>query len=165
MSLQESGLKKEKPGNPSHWHSEEGQSLVETAFSATAVLCLFFGIMEMSLALYTYHFLSEAARQATRYALVRGLACTSFAKACPAQASDIQNYVRGLDFPGIVPANVTVTTTWPTTGSACRPASLPCNNPGNLVRIKVQYKFPLSIPFVPPSTLTLSSTSQMTISQ
>lgn len=138
---------------------------METAFSATAVLCLFFGVMEMSLALYTYHFLSEAARQATRYAVVRGSACTSFVTACPAKASDVQAFVRNLDFPGIVPANVTVTATWPTTGSTCTPSSLPCNNPGNLVKIKVQYKFPVSIPFVPSSTLTLSSTSQMVISQ
>jgi Flp pilus assembly protein TadG len=145
--------------------SEEGQSLVETAVSSMAVLCLFFGVMEMSLALYTYHFLSEAARLATRYAVVRGSACTSFVTACPAQASDVQTYVRNLDFPGIVPANVTVTTTWPTTGSTCTPSSLPCNNPGNQVKIKVQYKFPLSIPFMPYSNLTMSSTSQMVISQ
>ena len=149
----------------SFMRSEEGQSLVETALSSMAVLCLFFGVMEMSLALYTYHFLSEAARQATRYAVVRGSACTSFVTACPAQAADVQTFVRNLDFPGIVPANVTVTTTWPTTGSTCTPSSLPCNNPGNLVKIKVQYKFPLSIPFMPSSNLTMSSSSQMVISQ
>jgi Flp pilus assembly protein TadG len=146
-------------------HGEDGSSLAETAISAMGVLILFFGVMEMSLALYTYHFVSEAARQATRYAMVRGSSCTSFATACPAQASDVQSYVQGLDFPGIIPANLTVTTTWPTTGSSCTPSSLPCNNPGNLVNVKVQYKFLLSIPFVPSSALTLSSTSQMVISQ
>jgi Flp pilus assembly protein TadG len=144
---------------------EDGQSVVETAISAMGVLGLFFGVMEMSLALYTYHYVSEAARQATRYAMVRGSSCSGFTSACPAAASDIQNYVRGLDFPGIVPANVTVTTTWPTTGAACTPSSLPCNNPGNVVKVKVVYSFPVTIPFVPNSTLALSSTSQMVISQ
>jgi Flp pilus assembly protein TadG len=138
---------------------------VETALSATAVLTLFLGVMELCLALYSYHFVSEAAREGTRYAMVRGSSCSGSASACPAQASDVQSYVRGLEFPGIVPANITVTTTWPTTGSNCTPSSLPCNNPGNLVQVKVQYRFPLSIPFVPASVLSLASTSQMTISQ
>jgi Flp pilus assembly protein TadG len=145
--------------------NEDGSSIVETALSAMAVLALFLGVMEMSLALYTYHFISEAAREGTRYAMVRGSSCTSFASACPAQASDVQNYVRGLGFPGIVPANMTVTTAWPTTGASCTPSSLPCNNPGNFVQVTVQYQFPLSIPFVPSSTLPLTSTSQMAISQ
>lgn len=144
---------------------EEGQSTLETALSAIAVLTLFLGVMEMCLALYTYHFVSEAAREGTRYAMVRGSSCSGFASACPAQASDVQTYVRGLGFPGIVPANVTVTTTWPTTGSSCTPSSLPCNNPGNFVQVTVQYRFPLSIPFVSASTLPLTSTSKMAISQ
>jgi Flp pilus assembly protein TadG len=144
---------------------EDGQSVVETAISAMGVLGLFFGVMEMSLALYTYHYVSEAARQATRYAMVRGSSCSGFASACPAAATDVQNFVQGLDFPGVVPANVAVTTTWPTTGSACTPSSLPCNNPGNVVNVKVVYSFPVTIPFVPNSTLSLSSTSQMVISQ
>jgi len=144
---------------------EDGQSTLETALSAIAVLTLFLGVMEMCQALYTYHFVSEAAREGTRYAMVRGSSCTGFTSACPAQASDVQTYVRGIGFPGIVPANVTVTTTLPTTGSSCTPSSLPCNNPGNFVQVTVQYKYPLSIPFVPSSSLPLSSTSKMAISQ
>jgi len=144
---------------------EDGQSVVETAICASAVLALFFGVMQMSLALYTYHSLSESARIATRFAIVRGSACTAFPTACPAKASDIQTYVQNLNFPGIVPANLTATTTWPTIGSTCTPSSLPCNNSGNLVKVKVQYSFPLSIPFVPSSTISMSSTSQMVISQ
>jgi Flp pilus assembly protein TadG len=144
---------------------EEGQSTLETALSAIAVLTLFLGVMEMCMALYTYHFVSEAAREGTRYAMVRGSSCSGFSSACPAQASDVRTYVRGIGFPGIVPANVAVTTSWPTTGSSCTPSSLPCNNPGNLVQVTVQYRFPLSIPFVPSSSLPLTSTSKMAISQ
>jgi Flp pilus assembly protein TadG len=144
---------------------EDGQSTLETALSAIAVLTLFLGVMEMCQALYTYHFVSEAAREGTRYAMVRGSSCSGFTSACPALAADVQTYVRGLSFPGIVPANVIVTTTWPTTGSNCTPSSLPCNNPGNLVQVIVQYRFPLSIPFVPSSALPLTSTSKMAISQ
>ncbi|MDR3776762.1 MAG: pilus assembly protein [Terracidiphilus sp.] len=146
-------------------NSEDGQSTLETALSAIAVLTLFIGVMEMCLALYAYHYVSEAAREGTRYAMVRGSSCSGFTSACPAQASDVQSYVRALGFPGIVPVNVTVTTIWPDTGSSCTPSSLPCNNPGNLVQVTVQYSFPLSIPFVPSKILPLTSTSKMAISQ
>jgi Flp pilus assembly protein TadG len=144
--------------------NEDGQSVLETALSAIAVLTLFLGVMEMCLALYAYHFVSEAAREGTRYAMVRGSSCSGFPSACPALASDVQDYIKGLGFPGIDASAMTVTTTWPTTGSSCTPSSLPCNNPGNLVQVTVQYQF--SIPFVPSSnTLTMTSTSEMAISQ
>jgi len=143
---------------------EDGSALVETAVSAMIVFTLFFGAMEMCLALYTYHFVSDAAREGTRYAMVRGSSCSGLPSACPAQAADVQNFVQGLGFPGIDATAMTVTTTWPTTGSSCTPSSLPCNNRGNLVQVTVQYQF--FIPFAPQSSaLTMSSTSQLAISQ
>jgi hypothetical protein len=39
------------------------------------------------------------------------------------------------------------------------------NNPGNPVQVTVTYTFPLGIPFMPSRALTMSSTSQMIISQ
>ena len=147
------------------FRGENGATVIETALASVALLTLFFGVMEMSIALYTYHFVSNAARLASRYAMVRGSQCSGFTSACPASNADIQTYIRGLDFPAIVPANLTVATTWPTTGSACTPSATPCNNPGNLVHIKVTYSLPLSIPFMKSSTLSLSSSSQMVISQ
>jgi len=147
--------------------SEDGSTVVETALSTIALFTLVIGIIEISLALYTYHFTSEAAREGTRYAIVRGSSCNSSNSACPAPAlaPDVQNYVRELRYPGINPAAITVTTTWPVTGTSCTPSSMPCNNPGNLVEVTVQYLFPLSIPFVPSSNLNMTSTSEMVISQ
>jgi len=145
---------------------QEGSSVVETALAAILVITIFFGIMETSLMLYDYHFISEAAREGTRYAIVHGSSCaTTFTTACPAASSDVQTYIKNLGFPGIVSADLTATTTWPTTGSACTPSASPCNNPGNLVMVKVQYKLPLSIPFMSTQTFTMSSTSEMVISQ
>jgi Flp pilus assembly protein TadG len=147
--------------------SERGSSLVEFALSAAILLTLVFGVLVMSMALYSYHFISEAAREGTRFAMVRGSSCSTygkFAADCPASAAQVQNYVQDLDFPGITAGNMTVTTTWPTTGSACTPTVTPCDNPGNLVRVVVTYQFPLTIPFVPARTLTMTSTSQMVIS-
>jgi Flp pilus assembly protein TadG len=154
--------------------SEAGSSLVEFAFSATILMGLVFGMMAMCMGLYIYHFISEAAREGTRYAIVRGSSCaaySNFTSGCPATAAQIQTYVQGLDYPGIVPSRMTVSTTWPTTGSACTPSTTPCNNPGNLVRVTVTYSYTLSLPSYShllsltfaTKTLSLTSTSQMVI--
>jgi Flp pilus assembly protein TadG len=147
--------------------SDSGSSLVEFALSASILMTLVFGVMVMSMALYSYHFISEAAREGTRYAMVRGSSCSTYGKfttGCGATPAQIQTYVQGLGFPGITAGNMTVTTTWPTTGAACTPTAIPCNNPGNLVKVVVSYQFPLTIPFVPARTLTMTSSSQMVIS-
>lgn len=144
---------------------EDGSAIAETAIACTVIMTVFFGVIEMGWGLYAYHYTAEAARMATRYAMVRGSSCTSFASACPASATDVQNYVKALGFQGINPADITAATTWPTTGAACTPSSSPCDNPGNLVQVKVQYKISFTIPFVPQTSLNMSSTSQVVISQ
>jgi hypothetical protein len=144
---------------------EEGSSLVETAFVLSTLLAFMIGIIFVCQALSAYSYTAEAARLGTRFAIVRGSGCTSFAAACPASATDVQNYIRGIKFPAISPAKVTVTTTWPTTGSACTPSSSPCNNAGNTVQVKVQYANVFKIPFASALDLSVSSTSKMVISQ
>ena len=54
---------------------ERGSSMVEFALGASLLFMVVFGIIAMALALYTYNVVSEAAREATRYAIVRGSAC------------------------------------------------------------------------------------------
>jgi Flp pilus assembly protein TadG len=149
---------------------QRGSSMVEFALGASLLFMVVFGVIAMCLALYSYNVVSEAAREATRYAIVRGSACTSFATACPAMQTgnqgDIQTYVQGLTFPGINPNNLTAVPTWSPypAGATCQPSAL-CNNPGNQVMVTVTYQFPLVIPFVPRRTLSMSSTAEMVISQ
>jgi Flp pilus assembly protein TadG len=160
---------------PFPWHrrlrSESGQSLVETALTLTLLLTLVFGIIEVSIALFSYHFISNAAREGTRYAIVRGAtwgaACASYTSSgCTASTLQIQQYVASLSFPGINAANITVTPATSLTpgGSPCNPFSA-CNAASDVVQVQVTYTFPFSVPFVPQRTLTMSSTSQMVISQ
>ena len=52
--------------------NERGSALWEFAFVLTVMLTLIFGVMEFSQVMYAYHFVSNAAREATRYASVRG---------------------------------------------------------------------------------------------
>lgn len=149
-------------------HDENGATLVEAAISFGILMSVLIGTFEMCLALYSYHYVSYTAREATRYAIVRGSSsCNNNPNLtnCNATSAEIQTWVRGLTFPVINTNNLTVNTTWPTTGTACYPSSSPCNNPGNLVNVVVTYKFPLGIPFFGSGTLNLSSTSQMVISQ
>jgi Flp pilus assembly protein TadG len=157
-------------------HNESGAAILEMALSVGILLTFIFGMMEVCLAAYTYHFISEATRDATRYAIVRGN--TYSPTQCPAtpgyancvaqggnNAGDIAAYVRNLNFPGIDPTKMTVNSTWlNSNGTACLPATDSCKTPGNQVNVIITYSFPLSVPFVPISTWTLTSTSQMVIS-
>lgn len=155
---------------------ESGASAVEMALSATIFLCLLFGMFESFVALYSYHYVSYAAREATRYAIVRGSDCSSDSTTmtnCNATPAEIQQFVYDLNLPGINVDNLTVATNWyvsngtsPETWSttACT-ATSGCNAPGNQVRVTVTYNNPLTIPFFNDIPLSLSSTSTMVISQ
>jgi len=151
---------------------EEGATLVEMAVSSATLFCVLFGIIWMCMALYSTNFVSEAARDAARWAIVRGsTSCgnTPNLTDCNASAAEIQTYVQNMGYPGITSANLNVTTTWlsasatqPTTWTAC--ASV-CNAPGNEVEVAVSYSVPFFIPFVNISAISVSSTSEMVISQ
>jgi Flp pilus assembly protein TadG len=135
------------------------------------LLTFLFGIMETALGLYTYHFISEASREAVRYAIVRGnsagATCATYTSpTCAVTKAQITSYVQNLGFPGIDPSKMSVNTSYAgyPTGVTCTPSAA-CNNPGNLVTVNVTYNFPLAIPFVPAHSYSMSSTSAMVISQ
>jgi Flp pilus assembly protein TadG len=149
--------------------SENAATLVELALSVSILLSLIFGMIAFCMALYSYNYICNAARAGTRFAIVRGSSCPGniVPSACPATQADVQAYIQNLGYPGIYTDSnhLFVTATWPDSGPSCTPSAVPCNNPGNLVQVKVTYLFPLQLPFISTSTLTLSSTSQMVISQ
>jgi Flp pilus assembly protein TadG len=138
---------------------EEGATLVEFALCSAVLFMSLFGIFGLCGALYSYNFVSDAAHEATRYALVRGSACSGFTD-CNITSAQLQTYVRNLGYPSIIPSNLTAAATW-------SGANTPSNAPGNTVSVTVTYTYPLNIPFWPQSgtILHLSSTSHMTISQ
>lgn len=147
---------------------DSGATLVETAISMCLLILMLVGTFQLCLALYTYHYVSYTAREASRYAIVRGsTSCNNTPNLtnCNITADELQTWVRSVSYPGINPGNLTVTTTWPSTGSACYPVSSPCNNPSNLVNVVVKYAFPLNIPFWGSGTINIASTSQMVIAQ
>lgn len=155
---------------------EEGATLVETALTSIVLLCLLLGVIEMSYAVYAYDYVSEAAREATRYAMVRGAtSCTNTPSlsSCGVTGPEIQTYVQSLGYPGFNSSNLTVSTTWcaastsgspPTTSWPSCSATTPANQ-GSLVKVVATYAFPMSIPFWNRKTINVSSTSQMVVAQ
>jgi Flp pilus assembly protein TadG len=147
---------------------EHGQSLVEVAVSLSVLMMMILGVIEGSWLLYTYHYLSYAARQGSRYAMVRGSACdpSNGMDNCPnATSNQIQAYVRNVHFPGVDPNQVGVTVNWsagPQSGGTC---ASPCQDPGDQVSVQATYPFPLSIPFIPASRINMTSTSEVVIAQ
>jgi Flp pilus assembly protein TadG len=159
---------------------EEGGSLVEMALSCLILIPILFGIIQLSIGLYCYHFAADAAREATRWAIVRGSTCNTIfgsgycsptsALGTGADGNDIAQYVRTLGYP--YSASVTTTTKWCTNGQAVPATWTTCstvqsgnNLPGNQVQVTVSYSYPLVIPFVGKKNINLSSVSSMTIVQ
>jgi len=156
-------------GSASYRRGERGQTLLEMAVCLLVLLTLLFGIMQAGFAAYSYHFIADAAREGARWAIVRGSACTGFGSACPASATDIQNYVKGLGFPGIDTTKMTVNVyCGPNASTPATPAGT-CtagnDDPGDLVLVQIVYQFPLALPLVPLNTINMHAQSQMTISQ
>jgi Flp pilus assembly protein TadG len=157
---------------------DEGSSLVEMALSCLILIPILFGIIQLSIALYCYHYAADAAREATRFAIVRGGSCNTIfnsAYCSPtdgvgtgATANDIAQYVKGLGYP--FSGKVTTTTQWcvsggtPATWSSCS-ATQSDNIVGNQVQVKVTYAYPLIVPFMKSNTLNIGSISSMTIVQ
>ena len=133
----------------------------------------------------------RAAREGTRYAVIRGEdSCypnPSFPN-CNLQPSSIKSntnpntnpvlsYVDSFRYPGLDEKNLSAVVTWwvasqtpnghtswtiPCTGKVDDKGNA-CNAEGNAVRVVVTYSFPLSIPLMHKSIVQVSSTSQMVI--
>ncbi|MGI4828336.1 MAG: TadE/TadG family type IV pilus assembly protein [Janthinobacterium lividum] len=152
---------------------DSGSALVEFAASAVLLFTLLFGIIECSRAVYVNHFLANAAQEATRYAMVRGgswtSACASSTSTnCTASSSTVTAFVQSIAAAGVSKANLNVSTTYPGTNAAgvsCNSTSVLANSVGCVVSVKITYPFSYVSPLLPKSTLSLSSTSQVTIVQ
>lgn len=144
-----------------------GNALTEFALILPFLFAGIFGVIEFGRALYAYHFVSDAAREASRWASVRGQDCNAWAQACPADAANVKDYVTSIAPPGINtdPQMLLVNTSWvtpPGKGNLCRIFQ---KNPGCAVQVIVTYQFKFILPFMPTSTYSMKSTSEMVISR
>lgn len=171
-----------------------GSTIVEFAVVFTLLFAMMLGIIDFARAVYAYHGVANAAREATRYASIRGHAsCTTTPRTfptstCPLAGTNVSTFVSSqLTAAGIynnvvagAPANrgdLAVTTTWTGTQgdgvTSCLTATTnPTNqDPGCLVKVQVQYEFGFTLPYwvayqsTSPPLLLMSSSSQVIISQ
>ena len=162
---------------------ERGSALVEYALIFIVFMTLLFGIAGFGHALYAYHFVNNAAKEATRWAAVNGYTCSTD-NSCngtgnmnngSASAGDVTNFVKTITPLGIDPTKVAVTACGVSGGTACA-TSTPddCtktvgtvapqpNYPGCTVQVTVQYTFSFILPLIQTAPLTVSSTSEMII--
>ena len=156
---------------------DSGSSLVEYAIVFIVLMTMLLAIADFSRALYAYHFISNAARDAARYASVRGSTCSgdgtctnagyysASGNTGPSTTTDIQDFVKNVPL-GIDKASVTCPTcataakTWPVLAISPTICSTTANAPGCTVVVQVNYTFNFLSAFVSKTSWTFSSTSQ-----
>ncbi len=138
-------------------NGERGQAMVEFALSVPVFFAVVYGICDFGRALFTYDLVTSAARIGSRYAIVHGSACTL--SSCPATSATIQTYVRS-QVNGINTSQLTVTAAW-SKGTGCTDTAF--KGPQCIVNVTVSYPFQFVLAL--QESLTMTSSSQMVISQ
>jgi Flp pilus assembly protein TadG len=168
--LQHEGAKKRAQIRIASQRKERGSSLVEQSFIIVFLLTLMLGIIDCGRALYTYHFVSNVAREATRWASVRSTTCNASAvPPGPATNGDVQStFTANLTTMGLDPSKITFNTTWlvpPGVGATSCPVA-GVNKIGCMVHIDVTYHYTfLFAPFISAPAITMTSSSEMLITQ
>ena len=125
------------------FRNQRGGTVLEMAIAGPLFFILMFGITEFGRAVWLYSTMSHTAREAARFAIVRG------AESGRAVSSgDVETFVQNRA-PGL--ANADVTTTWD-----------PNNQPGSVVEVRVQATFAPAVGIIP--SFPLSATSRLVIS-
>jgi Flp pilus assembly protein TadG len=152
--------------------AERGTALVESMLVLGMLLMMLFGIIEFGRAVYSYHFVAEVAREATRYASVRGTAdrnvlnyCSDLPD-CAIDQTGLAGYVNaratGI---GIDTSQLTVAASWPVSATSPPVCNSVSNAPGCTVQVGVTYNFRFLLPFVPQTGIRMQSSSAMVISE
>jgi Flp pilus assembly protein TadG len=124
--------------------------MVEFSAVATVLFLLMFGLMSLGAAVYSYNTVSNATREAVRYAIVHSPTSPD-----PVSDSQIQqvaiNYAVGLRL-----KNSDVVVSWPVD---------PINTKKSDAQVQISYPYQIKIPFLSPVSVNLTSTSRMMVSQ
>jgi Flp pilus assembly protein TadG len=127
-----------------------GQTTLEFAIVALVFPVLMFGLMDLGYVVYSYATICSAAQEAVRYAVVHGPNSPS-----PASTAAIQDVAKTYA-PGLAGSHLAVNVSWP------NDANLPAQQDA---QVQVVYQYPLQIPLIHTSTITLSTTYSMLASQ
>jgi len=128
----------------------DGNAILESGLCFLLFITIFMGFMEFGMGIFTYNFVSYAAREGSRYASTRGSQCVS--PCTTATADTIQTMIRQ-QVVALDSSQVAVSTTWNSS-----------NIPGNTVTVNVSYPIKPLIGFV-LGNITVGASSTMTIAQ
>ena len=165
--------------------NERGSTLLEFGIVVILLLTMMFGIIDFGRALYAYHFVTNAAREASRYASVRSgsnpVNCVALG-GCPATTDSVNQFVQGLGTniglanSALISASVQLSPSSP--ASCIGTPSVPVQ-PGCVAQVTVTYPFRFIMPFLPANgqshtlpdgtgygyAVMMTSTSQIVVTQ
>ena len=102
-------LVRQTPAQRRRNSGQRGSTLVEYALTLVISFVLLFAIIDFGRALYSYHFVNYAAREAARYASMRGFnSCGGTVTPCSVTPGDISNFVQQITPSGIDAGLVTL---------------------------------------------------------
>ncbi|MEO5922558.1 MAG: TadE family protein [Bryobacteraceae bacterium] len=119
---------------------------MESTLCFLGFVFLTFGLMEFSMAVYAYNFVTYGASSGARWASMHGTN-----SAAPATTDSIQTMVRNQAI-SLVRNSVNVTTAW-----------VPDNQPGSVVQVTVTYNVIPLVHLVMRNNMTVRSTSKVVI--
>jgi Flp pilus assembly protein TadG len=158
---------------------ERGASLVEYAFVLILFLTVIFGISGFGHALFVYHHINNAAKEATRYAAVRGSTCNVTPSAAesscttsnsassisgPTTIADVKAFVASITPQSIDSTQFTYSICGVSDSAACassgpeictkKVGSLPAtaDYPGCTVSVQIAYVYTFAFPLLPSVT-------------
>lgn len=130
------------------WRCERGSLMTEFAMVLPIIMLFGVGVIEIGRVMYTSSTIEEAAREAARFAVVRGATATKAATVGDIRDAVIENAPR-LDA-----ANMNVVVTYE-----------PDNAPGSFVTVRVEYGYEFLIPATTIAPIVLSGASKMMIAR
>jgi Flp pilus assembly protein TadG len=152
-------------------HSDVGSNIVEFSLCCSIWFICALGVIYASVLVYADHFVTNAAKEAARYAIVRGsswngASCSTTTSAnCTATADNVRTYIQSVLPPGLATNYLQVSATWPgktPSGATCDTLN-GSNSPNCAVSVQVTYSFAFPMPFIPQKAVPLSATSEMSI--
>lgn len=162
-----------KAGKRRRQSGQRGATSFEFAMVAVITLVIIFGMIDFARALYSYHFVTTAAREAARYVSVRGYLCSPSVTDCGVSI-DVDAFAKAIAPQGIDKNQVDATlTSVPNVPPmpVCTPTP---NYPGCSFQVTATYNFSWIFPtsfygLTPvnfrPGTIAMSSTAEMIYSR
>jgi Flp pilus assembly protein TadG len=160
---------------------ERGSTLIEFTLAGIPILLIIMSIVQMSLAMWSYHTLAYAVREGARYASIRGQGCTYSGNSCSVTVANICQQIASAGV-GLAPGQLNITLTSSAGSITCNPLNSCSSNStvwppasanarGSVISVSGTYPMPLALflPFFPgnssmqSSSITLPASSEQII--